>query len=351
MDKYELTLPALLFLSLTIAPLSAADDSSTVIIPTSCEPAHINVGADALTYWTFSEQTPSGKLVEAVLTQGMVDTLNINWLASVSPTSLPSDGQIYGHILSPPSRYVKTEDDFLLSYPLTVILPSRKMFNINSPILQGEYSVWIRFSSYIQSKQVTLHVMALDDVNSREVDGSQYYSQVRLPYGIDAIFQPEEIITANEQLISTVTRMPLEHDRPEVWKNAVLEWTRLPKKKGESTVVFSPFQAMTVLPEILTAERRPVKSDYRPISFKVKEALRDPIVGKVIPGIYKIRLAMAWKKSDNPQEGLKRTQGTTYIISSQHQTIEVLEEGAVPPARCPVCGKLMTDSHLNESHK
>lgn len=80
-----------------------------------------------------------------------------------------------------------------------------------------------------------------------------------------------------------------------LWGATVVEWTRLPRRAGDPTVVYSPIIAGGVAP-LLSGKANPGAGvdPKTPRSFRLAEALRDPRLDLVVPGSYRIRLAACW---------------------------------------------------------
>jgi hypothetical protein len=323
-------LGALMLLAVVI--VGGEQDSARInMVPT---PSRSAIGSDALVTWTISDTLPSGALVDVALTQDDVDRF-VPWWDRVDlseSTTFHADNM--GPMRSGNPRSLRLADDHLLTYPIEVLLAGWQ--NVSGGVRPGTYRIFWWSGHSIRSAPTTFTVDP-PIVGTLGAPAISLWQDVYSPqsYGMDATFLPDPLVRTTDDLTVRVTRIGQEYDRAEIWRSAVVEWTRLPDHPDAPTRIYSPIQAGVVA----AASRAPgpaVRPASRELHFPVANALRDPIAGAVVSGLYRIRLAMAWNETVTSPAQPDTT--FRYSIRSRGQVVRLLAPGEEPPTTCPVCG-------------
>jgi hypothetical protein len=328
----------LALLALAWSTLAQAGDQPTnhLLVPASISPTSVVKGSDTLVTWTLREEMPSGKLTEALLTQSQVDAMTFSWSLVADPDHPERFG---GRSTSGHARTIRSQDDVFLTYPVEVILPGWRLLDGVQPALPGKYRVWWSIGPAVRTTEV-LWTVDEQPAGSAPLPPGQELPYVCIPYGLDVASAPATAIAPDGELLAKVTRMPPEYDHPAVWRSAVIEWTRLPTSPGGVTTVFSPIQTGRVRPETLAAGPGDGVPHPRDLRFQVSRDLRDPRTDSVVPGTYRVRVAMTWAVQETSVDDPGRTTLRQYSIRSQPWTVRVLKDGEPVPAPCPVCGAI-----------
>lgn len=315
-------------------------------IPARCVPAAVAIGSDTLTTWTFQETAAAGRLVDAVLTQEYIDAMTVSWSLAVDPDHPEAFDSAYH---SAASRAIRVEDDHVLSYPIEVIQPGWRLIDSQRPMTPGTYQLFWRFGWLARSSDVTVTLTAPAGDPPRQPPVLLRHQLI--PYGMDATFTSPAVLAPDGDLIVRVTRIGQDYDHAGVWRSACIEWTRLPAKPGAPTTVFSPFQAGLGHPEPLSAEPATASTLPKEVRFRVADAMRDPRTKEIVPGTYRIRLALAWITTPAASDPLQQpSPPAVSSIRSLHQTIRILAPGEAPPATCSLCGQLILDGGAKHDH-
>lgn len=330
---------ALLLVVVIPGSMVAADLDILREVTARCVPDRLVIGSDNLTTWTLIDDPWAHRPEDIVLTQDHLDRMRVCW------APVPTDGKVIGDgglRQSPLPRRQQLSDDQVLTYPVEVILPGWRALAGPSAPPPGRVLLWWRLGSTWLTSKVTVTLALADAGAVVPIPTAPTWQPI--PYGLDAAFgshaahanhTEQETVSLDGELVASVTRIAAAYDRPEVWRSAVIEWTRLPDQPGALTTVYSPLQAGMKIPEQLTTGNVAANTLPREVRFPVSEALRDPRTGAVAPGRYRIRLAMAWNESSAANPGEPSTLST---IRSPAQTVRVLAKHDPAPARCPICG-------------
>jgi hypothetical protein len=300
-------------------------------ITVRCDVDRLAIGAGGVTTWTLLDDPSDYRPEDIVLTQDHIDRMRPCWAPAGDDGRTPLESGARPVV---PTRQVRMHDDAVLDYPVEIILPGWAALAEPAAPTPGGLLVWWRLGGGWHTSAVALTLTTSS--------ASPATAPVPVPlvapiaYALDATFDPQEAVALSGDLVARVTRIAVRYDRPEIWRSAVIEWTRLPNGAKTPTTVYSPFQAGVKGVEPLTtvaavaAVATTLPHDVR---FRVSEALRDPRTGMTPPGRYRIRLAMGWQAAD-PESSAHPVLVT---IRSLPQIIRVLAEGEPMPPRCPIC--------------
>lgn len=317
------------------ATVLGAVEGSAEQVTIRCSTDRLAIGSGDLTTWTLIDDPAAYRPEDIVLTQDHLDRMRLCWAPVGEDGRSPTDGGVRP-VVAP--RKLRMIDDQVLRYPIEIILPGWASLAGPSAPGPGTVLMWWHLGGGWGTSPVSMTLVAPAEPSVTAPIAMPVSAPIA--YGLDASFDPLEVVALSGELRVRVTRIAASYDRPEVWRSAVIEWTRLPDGAKELTTVYSPFQAGVKIVEPLTtadAVATPMPHDLR---FRVSEALRDPRTGVATPGRYRIRLAMGWK-SIVPEESSTRPQLVT--IRSLPQTIRVLAHDEPLLPHCPICGARLQD--------
>ena len=327
-----------------LMPFLVIAAEGNTFIPVQCAPDSIAFNSQGLTTWTLNGIYPSGELVDVVLTQDHIDQMSADWW-QVEPTAAQvvriSDTESEIRDLgmrsaSPASRAIRLVDDHVLSFPIEVIMPGGNLLAQGRKTYPGPYRVtWKLGWGITTTPSILTFVNPSSPTEPVMLPAGPRLS--RIPYGMDATFSPV-VVRREDDLVATVNRIGAEYDRADVWRSAMVEWTRLPEQPEATTVVFSPLQAGTAAVEARGKDTTPAAPSVRAVRFPVARALQDPRTGKLAPGLYRVRLAMAWDDTVKPIVPNQESVSVRYSIHSLGQVIRLLAPDEQPPSTCAVCG-------------
>ncbi len=311
-----------------------------------CSPDPIVLGVTALTTWTISPRpTYDGSPADVILSRDHVDRMVFGMMTEVTLA-----GESDGFSRTRERRVLPVAQDQILTLPVEVILPGWRMFasGARKPFA-GKLECWWDIGELATTAKTPLALVAppLPATLPGSADPPPRIRQAIQE--LDGVLVSTGAVTTADDLIVHLTHVPVEYAQPEAWASAAIEWTRLPTRAGDATVVFSPFRAglrQLVGPGGAVAEVPMMPSD---LHFPVSQALQDPRTGLVPPGIYSVRLAMVRRAV--PVGG--DTSGAQILILAHtaHRFIQVLarDEQALP--LCPTCGaRLPSDPAAGHVH-
>ena len=343
-QTHQCLMTALIVMAVLLVPRQVVAAEDGTVISIQCEPTALVFGSATLSTWTLSSTQPSGALVDVVLTQDHIDQMSPSWW-QMEPTpaqvtklfdteSVINDVRMSNSRV--PSRSSHLADDDVLAFPIEVIQPGGRFLANGRREYPGAYQVTWALGWGISTSAITLTFATGPGTLAMSKVMPERPHSVPLSSALDASFRPA-VVRAGDDLIATVKRISADCDRPEIWRSAVLEWTRLPERSGALTTVYSPIQAGTAVMEERTKEAVPPSSPGQEIRFSVTKAMSDPRTGKLLPGMYRIRLAMAWDDTVVSSNATQAPIHTRYRIHSRAQTVRVLAPGEAAPERCPFC--------------
>lgn len=325
---------SMVHLSVLLLLVGAADAGEELVSRFSMtpEPARAAIGTDTLVTWTITDVLPSGALVDVVLTQDDVDRFIPRWQQEAETGNAHV---AMGPVRSAPSRSLRLADDECLAYPIEVILPGWQILLGDAQVAPGTYRITWLSGAGLRSTAASFTVDA--PVAATPASRLRQMQHRPLSYGLEAAFLPGPVVRTTEDLSVRITRIAQEHDRPEVWRSAVVEWTRLPDQPGAATRIYSPIQAG--LAKVEARQPGPASPPAaRDLRIPVADAVRDPISGTVVPGLYRLRLAMAWSETIASPTRPDHPMNVLYSIRSPGQLVRILAPGEEPPPTCPICG-------------
>lgn len=190
------------------------------------------------------------------------------------------------------------ERDEILQPPVRLVLPGwNALVHPSGQLKPGSYACLLRVQG-IYSPLSTIELLPPPDgVTPVPALTHAQVANVTRARWLDARILAEDSVGPGDSLGAELLNIPQYDPRVPLgtmWRGAVIEWVRLPKRPGEATLVWSPIQAGVSIPVARETgpQPEPPLASLPKLDIPVATALRDPLTGTVEPGLYKIRLAV-----------------------------------------------------------
>ncbi len=206
------------------------------------------------------------------------------------------------------------QDGFVLPLPVEVVLPGWWGYvRMDGGPLAGRHDCELRLTSDLLAPSVPIDLIAPEDGWPRKVEApswlgytsSSLFWRVKIDCG--HVLRPDDAITVSLQAVPQGSGARV---LSTLWDGAQLEWTRLPSRAGEASRVFSPFQAEMAPSSAIADGAETLEAGVDPglkaRSFTVSDALKDPLDGRLVPGVYRIRIAGSCHPAAGGQNGQGR---------------------------------------------